>query len=152
VQATNAEAVLSALFTRISEHFNGPNWTGDPVQIERNTTTPVELSGTLIILRDGQPGEGDRALGETGPVLYSHTIEVELYSQSADRGLRDQRWAALVAGLGAALDADTSLGGLTAGMIYSYPDAQSTLVEGAEDIKSGVLNIITDYMTNSRLG
>ncbi len=49
-------------------------------KIERNTAVPekVPTSG-LIVLRDGDPGEPETALGGFGGVYYSHGIEVELY-------------------------------------------------------------------------
>lgn len=153
MEAVKSELVLQALEAQIRAYFESGAWIHGDVIIERNEDTPVDYDGSpIIIIRDGEPGEADQACGQFGPCIYTHTIDIELYVHSADRVTRDQRWARLLRGIDTALSADKTLGGQVFGMQYSNPAANSSLVEGAENVKSGTLSLVTDYQTVGRIG
>src|SRR5918999_1529061 len=81
--------------------------------VERNSVLPERIpGGGLVILRDGDPGEPEQALGGFGSTYYQHTIEIEVYVEEADAAARDAAFDELLQQIGAALEADRTLGGL----------------------------------------
>ena len=122
-------------------------------KIERNTAVPEKIPpGGLIVLRDGDPGEPETALGGFGGVYYSHNIEIELYIEEGDATVRDAAFDILVQFIGTALEADPTLGGLAFGMSYGRPEINTESVSGAPAIKTGTITMIVEYETLSRLG
>jgi hypothetical protein len=114
--------------------------------VERNIAVPAKIpEGGLIVLRDGDPGEPDTALGGFGSAYYSHRVEVEVYVQEADPAVRDTAFDDLVVAVGTALDTDTTLGGLVFGMSYGRPSTDLEPIDGAPAIKSGVIEITVEY-------
>jgi len=121
--------------------------------VERNTAVPEKIpTGGLIVLRDGDPGEPETALGGFGGVYYSHGIEIELYIEEGDATVRDAAFDTLVQSIGTTLEADPTLGGLTFGMSYARPEINTEAVAGAPAIKSGVMTLIVEYETATPLG
>ena len=122
-------------------------------KVERNTAVPEKISaGGLIVLRDGDPGEPDTALGGFGGVYYSHDVEIELYVEEGDAMARDAAFDTLVQAVGAVLETDPTLGGLAFGMIYGRPEVDTEAVAGAPAIKTGTITVTVEYETDSPLG
>jgi len=122
-------------------------------KVERNTTVPEKIpTGGLIVLRDGDPGEPETALGGFGGVYYSHNIEIELYIEEGDATTRDAAFDILVQSIGTSLETDATLGGLAFGMSYGRPEINTESVSGAPAIKTGTITIIVEYETTSLLG
>ena len=125
-------------------------------KVERNTTVPEKIpTGGLIVLRDGDPGDPETALGGFGGfggIYYSHGIEIELYIEDGDATARDAAFDGLVQAIGTALEADPTLGGLTFGMTYGRPEINTEAVAGAPAIKSGTIIVTVEYETTSLLG
>ena len=120
--------------------------------VERNIAVPAKIpAGGLIVLRDGDPGEPDTALGGFGSAYYSHRIEVETHVQEADPAARDTAYDDLVVAVGTALDTDPALGGLVFGMSYGRPASDLEPIEGAPAIKSGVIEITVEYESDAPL-
>ena len=69
--------------------------------------------GGLIILRDGDPGEPEQALGGFGSTYYQHAVEIEVYVEEGDAAARDAAFDALLQQIGAALEADPTIAALT---------------------------------------
>jgi hypothetical protein len=68
---SKAEQVLEALRTLLESV--------PAAKVGRNTALPETIpAGGLIVLRDGDPGEPDQALGGFAGAYYSHRIEVEV--------------------------------------------------------------------------
>ena len=142
---SKAEQVLAALTDRLRT-FAG-------AKVERNTAVPERIpAGGLIVLRDGDPGEPETALGGFGGVYYSHAVEIEVYVEDGDAAARDAAFDALVQGIGAALDADPTLGGLAFGMTYGCPEIDTEAIAGAPAIKTGTITVTVEYETDSPLG
>ena len=122
-------------------------------KVERNTAVPekVPTSG-LIVLRDGDPGEPETALGGFGGIYYSHNVEIEIYVEDGNATTRDTAFDALVQAIGTVLEADPALGGLAFGMAYGRPEINMEAVAGAPAIKSGVMTVTVEYETTSPLG
>ena len=80
--ASKAEQVLEAL-RAVLETVPGAT-------IERNSVLPEKVpEGGLVILRDGDPGEPERALGGFGNAYYEHAVEIEVYIEDGDAVARD---------------------------------------------------------------
>jgi hypothetical protein len=120
--------------------------------VERNSVLPEKIpDGGLIVLRDGDPGEPEQALGGFGSVYYQHTVGLEAYVEEGDTAARDAAFDALLQQIGVALGGDPTLGGLAFGLTYGRPDASIEAVPGAPAIKSATLTVTVDYETNSPL-
>ena len=103
---STTERVLTALTDRLRAV--------PKAKVERNTAAPERIpKGGLIVLRDGDPGEPEQALGGVGNVYYSHAVEIEVYVETGEAAARDAAFDALVVAIGAALDADPTLDATT---------------------------------------
>ncbi len=139
--ASKTEQVLTALTARLRT-VPGP-------KVERNTSAPERIpKGGLIVLRDGDPGEPEQTLGGIGGVYYSHAVEIEVYVEAGEAAARDAAFDALVRNIGAALDADPTLGGLAFGMTTARPGIDTEAVIGAPAIKTGII----EYESATPLG
>ena len=120
--------------------------------VQRNSVLPEKIpNGGLIILRDGDPGEPEQALGGFGSTYYQHTVEIEVYVEEGDAGARDAAFDALLQQIGTALEADPTLGDLAFGMTYGRPEPAIEAVIGAPAIKSATLTVTVDYESDAPL-
>ncbi len=145
---TATETVLRALLARLQtlEGAAGP-------KILRNAERPERVPhGGLVVLWDGDPGEPDEALGGEGPFYAAHVAELWLGVQAGDPFQRETRFDDLVAAVAGALDADPTLGGAVFGMTYSRPAPEAEALDGAADIKAGIVDVTLEYQTASRMG
>ena len=98
---------------------------------------PERIPATgLIILRDGQPGEPEVTLS---PLCYhyQHRAELEVVVQAGTG--RASAFDDLIAAIGAALEADRTLGGLCDWVEPEAPASIDLPVEGAAALKAAVL-------------
>ncbi|MCP4541400.1 MAG: acyl-CoA transferase [Chloroflexi bacterium] len=124
-----------------------------PTGVVRNAAVPESVpDGGLIVVRDGDPGEPDMALGGFGNIYYSHAVEIEVYLEEGDNAARDASFDELVQAIGGVLESDPTLGGLAFGMTYGRPEIETQAVSGAAAIKAGVITLIVEYATSSPLG
>ena len=120
--------------------------------VERNSVLPEKVpAGGLIILRDGDPGEPEQALGGFGNVYYQHAVEVEVYVEEGDAAARDAAFDDLLQQIGAVLEADLTLGDLAFGLTYGRPEAAIEAIAGAPAIKSATLTVTVDYESDAPL-
>src|ERR687892_583719 len=144
MQASKAEQVLEAMKTLL-EAVPG-------AVVERNSVLPEKVpAGGLIILRDGDPGEPEQALGGFGSTYYQHAVEIEVYLEEGDAAARDAAFDALLQQIGAVLEADPTLGSLAFGLTYGRPEPAIEAVSGAPAIKSATLSVTIDYETSAPL-
>jgi hypothetical protein len=142
--ASKAEQVLEAIKALLE--------TVPDAVIERNSVLPEKVpAGGLIILRDGDPGEPEQALGGFGKVYYQHTFEIEVYIEEGDTAARDAALDALLQQIGAALEPNPTLGGVAFGLTYGRPEASIEAVTGAPAIKGATLSVTVDYETAAPL-
>jgi hypothetical protein len=142
--ASKAEQVLNALKSLLQ--------TVPDASVERNGVLPEKVpNGGLIILRDGDPGEPEQALGGFGSAYYQHAVEIEVYVEEGDAAVRDAAFDALLQQIGAALQADPALGGLAFGLSYGRPEPSIEAVAGAPAIKSATLSVTIDYESDTPL-
>ncbi len=143
--SSKTEQILTALTDRLR--------TVPKAKVERNTAAPERIpKGGLIVLRDGDPGEPEQTLGGIGGVYYSHAVEIEVYVETGEAAARDAAFDTLVRNIGAALDADPTLGGLAFGMTTARPGIDTEAVIGAPAIKTGTIDVIVEYETETPLG
>jgi hypothetical protein len=120
--------------------------------VERNSVLPEKIPDSgLIILRDGDPGEPEQALGGFGNAYYQHAVEVEVYVEEGDPAARDAAFDDLLQQIGAALEADPPLGGLAFGLSYGRPEPSIEAVAGAPGIKTATLTVTVDYESDAPL-
>ena len=142
---SKTEQVLIALGDRLR--------TVPKARVERNTAAPEKIpAGGLIVLRDGDPGEPEQALGGVGSVYYAHAVEIEVYVEAGEAFARDSAFDALVQEIGKLLDGDPTLGGLAFGMTAARPEVDTEAVAGAPAIKIGAIEVIIEYETETPLG
>lgn len=141
---SKTETILQALATLVEGAVNA--------KFERNASVPEKIpAGGLVILRDGNPGLPDEALGGFGNAYYEHEVEIEIYVADGAQNSRDSLFDTIITQIGTALEADPDLGGLIFGMSYARPDVAVEIVPGSHAIKSGVLTLILDYETPTAL-
>jgi hypothetical protein len=138
MSTSKAEQVLRAVRAQL-ETLTG-------AVVERNSVLPEKIpAGGLIILRDGDPGESEQALGGFGSTYYQRAVEIEVYVEEGDGAARDVAFDGLLQQIGAALDADPTLGGPAFGLTYARPEPAIEAVPGAPAIKSATLIVTVDY-------
>jgi len=126
---------------------------GLSAKIERNTALPEKIpAGGLIVLRDGNPGDPEQALGGFGGIYYSQDVEIEVYAEDGDAATRDTAFDTLLQQIGSVLDADPTLGGLAFGMTYGRPEVYTEAVAGAPAIKAGTIAVTIEFEVDSLLG
>ena len=138
--ASKREEVLLALLSQLR--------TIPLIKAERNRMRPERVPPEgLLILRDGDLGEPEVLLS---PLIYvwTHSARVEVYSSSADP---DAHMDALLIGLGEALNADPTRGGLVDLMEIGSPDFDGAAPDGGPDIKAAVVSIRLTYETSNPL-
>jgi hypothetical protein len=142
--ASKAEQVLDALKALLE--------TVPDAVVERNSVLLEKVpAGGLIILRDGDPGEPEQALGGFGNAYYQDAVEIEVHVEEGDGAVRDAAFDDLLRQIGGALEVDPTLGGLAFGLTYGRPETSIEAVPGAPAIKSATLIVAVDYETDAPL-
>ena len=133
---TTRETVLAALHSRLQPL--AALTLRDGVLPER-----IPAAG-LIILRDGQPGEPEVTLSPLR-YHYQHRAELEVVVQAGTG--RANAFDDLIAAIGAALEADRTLGGLCDWVEPEAPASVDLPVEGAAPLKAAVITVVLHYST-----
>ena len=102
----------------------------------------------LIILRDGQPGEPEVTLSPLR-YHYQHRAELEVVVQAGTG--RASAFDDLITAIGAALEADWTLGGLCDWVEPEAPASVDLPVEGAAALKAAVITVVLHYTTTGPL-
>jgi Phage tail tube protein len=148
-----AEQVLDALKTLLQ--------TVSDAVVERNSVLPEKIpDGGLVLLRDGDPGEPEQALGGFGSTYYQHAVEIEIYVEQGNAAIRDIVFDDLLQQIGAALDVINDEGdivvpvdprylGLWLTGVFGDPDTTDNLdgswdhefASGADDLPSYTVEV-----------
>ena len=137
---TTREAVLTALHARLQSL--AALTLLDEVLPER-----IPTAG-LIILRDGQPGEPEVTLSPLR-YHYQHRAELEVVVQAGTS--RASAFDDLIGAIGAALEADRTLGGVCDWLEPEAPASVDLPVEGAAALKAAVITVVLHYTTTGPL-
>ena len=133
--ASVRETILTALHARLSAL---------PATALRGDVLPERVPAAgLLILRDGEPGEPEVTLSPLR-YHYQHRAEIEAVVQGA---ARDTAFDTLCAGIGAAIAADRTLGGLCDWVEAEAPRPVDLAVDGAASLKAAVIPVILHYST-----
>lgn len=137
---TKREEVLSALLAALVA--------GLPfADVQRNAVIPTRIGpGGLVILRDGDPGEGDPLLSPPS-WYFEHRAEIELLVDAADADARAATLDALAAGIGAILDADRTLGGACDYAQGTAPSVVDIPVENGAPLGGATLSVVLAYVS-----
>src|ERR671919_1808378 len=142
--ASKAEQVLDALKALLE--------TVPDAVVDRNSVLPEKIpAGGLVILRDGDSGEPEQALGGFGSTYYQHAVDIEVYLEEGDAAARDAAFDALLQEIGVALEADPTLGGLVFGLTYGRPEPSIEAGAGAPAVKNATLTLTVDHETRAPL-
>ena len=137
--STPRETILAALHTLLQAL---------PATAIRGEVLPERVPPEgLLILRDGDPGDPEVTLSPL-TYHYRHRAEIEAVVQGPPR---DAAFDALCAGIGAALAADRTLGGLCDWVEAEAPRPVDLPVEGAASLKAAVIPVILHYTTDDPL-
>lgn len=137
---TTRETVLAALHARLQPLV---------ARTLRDEVLPERIPAAgLIILRDGQPGEPEVTLSPLR-YHYQHRAELEIFVQAGTG--RASAFDDLVAAIGAALEADRTLGGLCDWVEPEAPAPVDLPVEGAAALKAAVITLNLHYTTTGPL-
>jgi hypothetical protein len=119
--------------------------------VKRNEALPQSVPAAgLIILRDGEPGEPDITLN---PIhfYYNHRTEIEAFVSPPAGGGGEALLDVLLGEIGAALAADSSLGGLVENLFWSAPEISVLAIEGAAPILCARVIVTLEYLTADTL-
>ncbi|WP_439561154.1 acyl-CoA transferase [Roseinatronobacter sp.] len=112
--------------------------------LARNDTLPTRIaSGGVAILRDGDPGEPEVTLSPL-EFHYQHRAEIDILVDSAPAA-RDAAFDALARAVGAAIDADRTLGGRCDWIEGVAPAPLAIPIEGAETLKAATITVVLHY-------
>jgi len=147
---TKREAVLAGLTAHLEAALK-PEL--HELVVRRGGPMPEAISDDgLVVIRDGTPELDAAPLGQIGPWYWSHIVPVEIVVRAGDDALRDWRFDKIVGAIGDALDADTTLGGLIHGLDYSPPvEPEESPIDGAAGFKHGLIEVVLDYETPTRV-
>ncbi|THD71389.1 acyl-CoA transferase [Thalassobius vesicularis] len=130
---TLRETLLTSLHARLSAL---------PASVLRGEVLPERVpAGGVVILRDGDPGEPEVTLSPLR-YHYAHRAELEVVVQDRER---DAAFDTLCAGIGTALAADRTLGGLCDWVEPEAPRPVDLPVEGAASLKAAVIPVVLHY-------
>lgn len=136
---TPRETILTALHARLKSL---------PATALRGEVLPERVPPEgLVILRDGDPGEPEVTMSPLR-YHYQHSAEIEVVVQGAGH---DAAFDALVASIGAALEADRTLGGLCDWIEPEAPKPVDLPVDGAATVKAASITVVLHYTTASPL-
>ncbi len=137
---TTRETVLAALHARLQPL--AALTLRDEVLPER-----IPAAG-LIILRDGQPGEPEVTLSPLR-YHYQHRAELEVVVQAPNG--RASTFDILIVAIGAAIEADRTLGGLCDWVEPEPPASVDLPIDGAAALKAAVITVVLHYTATGPL-
>ncbi len=91
-------------------------------------------------------------MGGLGGVYYAHAVAIEVHVETGEASARDAAFDDLILKIGAVLDGDLTLGGLAFGMTTARPEIDTEAVIGAPAIKTGTLECVIEYESETPLG
>lgn len=134
------ETVLIALKALITGNAAGAT-------VLRNMSLPKRVpSAGLVILRDGDPGEPEVTLSPL-TYIFDHLATVEVIVE--DEPNQDVKFDAICVAIGAAIEANRTLGGLCDWVEGVAPEPVEVITEGGEPMKAAIVSILLKYSTTS---
>ena len=133
-----SETILKALLAALSAA--APSG----AKVLRNEVLPERIPAAgLIILRDGVPGQPEVLMSPLH-YYYEHRAEVDVIIDRPPAA-RDAAFDAVKQAVGAAIAADSTLGGLCDYVIGEAPAPLMVPIEGAEGFKAATIPVVLMY-------
>lgn len=141
--ASKREAALDALLAALRAVAGPDSRRGG----ELPTRPPA---GGLLILRDGIPGDPEVTMS---PLVYEyrHRAEIEIIVQPVAGADPDDVLDDLIVRVGAAIDADRTLGGVVLWAEPGAPETEDLALEGIAGIRGAVVPVELNYITTGPL-
>ncbi|MBW4984135.1 acyl-CoA transferase [Mameliella sp. CS4] len=137
---SDVEARMSALYTLANGAVTGG--------VERNLVVPEAIPAAgLVIMRDGRPAVESVTLPRT--YHLDHDVEFEFYAQGATG--REAVTDARRQELGAAIEADRTLGGLCDWVEAQPVESDDQRVQGGKSMRVDVVRVTLSYATTNPL-
>ena len=141
--ASRREEVIQAVLALVTAALPGAT-------VKRNDELPMRVpAGGLAIVRDGDPGEPEVLMSPL-TYLWDHAIQLEL-AAPAGAG-REAALDDMLTALGAAIEADRTLGGLCDWLEPTAPDTNDATTENSQPVRWALLDLTATYATTSPLG
>jgi hypothetical protein len=138
--STTCETILTALHARLQPLA---------ALVLRDEVLPERIPAAgLIILRDGQPGEPEVTLSPLR-YHYQHRAELEVVVKAGTG--RASAFDTLIVAIGAAIQADRTLGGLCDWVEPEAPASVDLPIEGAAALKAAIITVVLHYTTTGPL-
>jgi hypothetical protein len=142
--ASRREEVLDAIKSLIVGAL--PN-----VEVKRNLDKPERIPpGGLVIVRDGDPGEPEVLLSPL-TYVYEHRVPIEIAAFASASLTREQVLDQMLVAIGAAVEADRTLGGLSDFIETEAPTSDDLETAGAISGRWADAAIIASYATANPL-
>ncbi len=137
---TRREQVLTALHRALAGGLPS-------VDVRRNVVIPARVgAGGLVILRDGDTGEGEPLLSPPS-WYFEHRAEIEIFVSGADETARGAALDLLVAQIGAVLDEDRTLGGACDYAQGGAVETQEVPVENSAPFGAATFSVVLAYVS-----
>lgn len=137
---TKREEVLSALLAALVAGLPS-------AAVRRNAIIPTRIgAGGLVILRDGDPGEGEPLLSPPS-WYFEHRAEIEILVDEPDEAARAAALDGIAATIGAILAADRTLGGACDYAQGTAPSVVDIPVENGAPLGGATLSVVLAYVS-----
>lgn len=137
---TKREEVLSALLAALVAGLPS-------AAVRRNAIIPTRIgAGGLVILRDGDPGEGEPLLSPPS-WYFEHRAEIEILVDEPDEAARAAALDGIAATIGAILAADRTLGGACDYAQGTAPSVVDIPVENSAPLGGATLSVVLAYVS-----
>lgn len=138
------ETILQRLFNALTVQFSAT-----AVDLRRNDVLPTKIpAGGLIIMRDGDPGEPEHSFSPLR-YHYEHRVQIEAFVQAGSD--REALFDTLCQGIGAAVIADRTLGGLCDWAEAEAPVPDDTPTDGAPVYRAAIIGVRLHYALSDPL-
>lgn len=140
------EQILAAFFGRLL------TLESDSVKVLRNPdkVQKVPEGGAIIILRDGTSGDPDVLLSPL-TYIYEHQAVLEIIINTAFSEQQEVSLDELLAGIGALIVADRTLGGLAEWAEAQAPEFLQEAIEGAPAMRAATVTVLLRFHTGNPL-
>jgi hypothetical protein len=120
-------------------------------KVERNAAKPERIpAGGLVIVRDGDPGDPEVTLSPL-TYIYAHRIPIEIAVLATAPMTREQALDATLMSIGAAVEAERTLGGLCDFLEPEAPSTDDLEATGAAAGRWAVAVVVATYATANPL-
>lgn len=140
------EQILAAFFERLR------TLESDNVKVLRNPdkVQKVPEGGAVIVLRDGASGDPEVLLSPLA-YIYEHQAQLEIITNTAFAEQQETSLDEWLAGIGALIEADRTLGGLAEWTESQAPEFLQEAIDGAPAMRAATVTVLLRFHTGNPL-